>query len=143
MVTLADLLTAYNFLVASSFFFLAEQILLLIIMYRDDAGWKLRFSRDSNYHNLKPIQATVKITAIIFFISVIIFPILSMVFFDKVVGYASCLRYGILGFFSLMCGTFFFIWHYLVGKKWNPAQIAIVASQAILIALLLYLSYFI
>jgi hypothetical protein len=143
MVALTDFFTLYYVLIASSFFFLAEQMLLLIIMYKDDSGWKLRFSKIPDYPNLKPIQATLKIAFIIFLVSVVLFPILGFVFSSFVISYAQTLQYGIFALFSLFTGAFFFIWHYIVGKEWNAGQVALIVLQFVFLAILLYVNYFI
>jgi hypothetical protein len=141
MVNLNDLFSAYYFLIASSFFFLAEQILLLVIMFKDESGWKLRFSKIPDYPNLKPIQATLKIAVIIFIVSVVLFPVLGFLFSDIIISFAQTLQYGILALFSLFSGAFFFIWHYIVVKKWNIPQYALIILQVLFLIILLYMNY--
>lgn len=132
----------YNLLIASSFFFLSEQLLLLIIMYKDKAGWKFRFARAQGYPNLRPVQATALVALVIFIISLVSFPIISYFFFDTLVSFAESLKYGWVGLPSLMCGAFFFIWHYIVGKNWNKAQYGLVALQVLLMMLVVILNVF-
>ena len=140
---MVDFVEVYYGLIASSFFFMIEQILLLTIVYKDESGWKLRFSRIPNYPNLRPIQKTRKIALIIFTISLVLVPIVGFLFFDSLVSYAKSLQYNFLALFSLISGAFFFIWHYIVGKKLNVAQGFLICLQLLLLGILFYENYFV
>lgn len=137
---LQELTTAYFTLVGTSFFFLFEQIILLALIYKDKAGWKIRFVRVRGHPNLTPVQKTIKITAIVFVISLFLMPLLGLAFSDSIVNYVENLQWGFIALLSLLAGAFFFIWHYLVEKKWNKIQVCLVILQAVLIMLLIILN---
>jgi hypothetical protein len=138
---MVDFVGIYFALIVTSFLFLIEQILLLIIVHKDKSGWKIRFSRIPNYPNLRPIQATWKIAVIIFMISLVFVPIAGIMFSDSLVNYAKSLQYGFLALFSLLIGAFFFIWHYLVGKEWNVAQVFLIILEFLILAILVAINY--
>lgn len=133
----------YYGMVASSFFYIIENVLLLALVYEDASGWKLRFSRIQNYPNLRPIQATWKIALIIFSVSLLLIPLAEFSFSDSLISYAKTLQYGFFGLFSLLTGAFFLAWHYIVGKDWNRSQILLVVLQFLFFAILIYLNYFV
>jgi len=138
---MVDLIGLYNQLIAGSFLFIIEQILLLIVVYNDGAGWKFRFSTVEDYTNLRPVQATWKVAFVIFLISLIIIPITGYFFFDSLVNYAKSLQYNFLVLFSALIGAFFIIWHYAVGKDWNIPQILLIILEFLILGILFYINY--
>ena len=68
---MTDFAGLYYQIIAGSLLFIIEQILLLIVVYRDEAGWKFRFSRVEDYSDLRPVQATWRVAMVIFAISIL------------------------------------------------------------------------
>lgn len=134
-------LNFYNLLLVASFLFFFEQISLLIVMYRNNAGWHFRFSSVEGYRNLNPIVATWKIASVIFLVTLVIIPIMGYLFSDSLATYANSLQYNFLIFISAFLGAFFFIWHYIVVKDWNKLQVAILTISLILFVLPFILTY--
>jgi len=139
---MTDLIGLYNQLIAGSFLFILEQIILLISVYRDDAGWHFRFSTLEDYTNLRPVQSTLKIALIIFTICLVVVPATGYFIFDSLVNYVKSLQYNFLVLVSALIGAFFLIWHYVVGKEWNNEQILIIIIEFVLLGILFYINYF-
>lgn len=127
----------YYTLIANSFLFLAEQIVIALLVYNDGAGWKLTFAKNGNLH---PVQSTWKVAAVIFGISFLIFPVINYVFWNDIINFAESLQYSFVMLLSLSAGAFLSIWRGLK-KKWDKWQMLLFAIQILLAVLVLYLNY--
>jgi len=136
-----DLAILYYQIIAGSLLFIIEQTLLLIVVYRDKAGWKFRFSRIKDYSNLRPVQATWKVAMVIFAVSIIIVPIIGILVFDSMVSYVKSLQYNILILISSLLGAFFLTWHYGVGKGLNFQQVLLLVLEFLILGILFYINY--
>ena len=126
----------------SSFFFIIDQILILIFVYNDGSGWKIRFSRIPKYRNLRPIQSKFKISSLMFLVSIIAVPIIGILFSPYLESYIESLQYGILALPSALIGAFFLIWHYATKTKWSLGQAVLIFLEFLLLTALVYLNYF-
>jgi len=136
-----DFAGLYYQIIAGSSLFIMEQILLLIALYKDKAGWKFRFSKVEDYSNLRPVQATWRVAVVIFAISIVTVPIIGVLIFDSLVSYVKSLQYNFLILVSFSLGAFFLIWHYGVGKDLNIQQGLLLILEFLILGILFYINY--
>ncbi len=138
---MVDFVELYYTLTVASFLALLEEIIIFIILEKDDAGWKLRFSSVEHYTNLRPLIATWKAAFIIFLITLVVLPVFGSLAWDYLVGTVKTLEYNFLLLISGLISTFVWIWHYTIGKGWNIQQGLLLISSLIILGILIWINY--
>lgn len=138
-----DIIGLYYALTVASMLFHLEQIIILIVVYQDSAGYHFRGSKIKGYGNLKPIASTFKVALFLFSTMLVIIPIIGYIFYDPISEYVKALEYNFLILPSGLLGAIFFIWHYIVKKKWNKAQVGLLLGSFALMGIALGLNYFV
>ena len=136
-----DIIGLYYALTVASMLFHLEQVILLIVIYEDGAGYKFRGSKIKGHGNLKPIANTAKVALFIFSTTLVIVPIAGYLFYDIIIEYTKTLEYHFLILPSGFLGAFFFIWHYMIKKKWNKAQVTVLILSFVLMSIVFGMNY--
>lgn len=137
---MVDLVGIYYLFMIGAIFFHIEQIILLILIHKDGAGYKFRFSKIKGHPNLNPIANTGMIALIMLLITLVIMMIVGILQ-DTIIKYMKSLDYNILVIISGYIGALFLIWHFIVGKKWNKKQWALLISSLVVLGIFFIINY--
>jgi hypothetical protein len=128
---MSDFLSSFLTFTSSTFAFMTVEITEWAIFVHDEAGWHIRFKRAKRYPTLRPTISTLKVTGILFAILLIYAPfIVPGVFLNPYVVYlVSLTKFWGLLFLVSIAFSFLWIWHHIVGKKWNWQQYLLAAAS--------------
>ncbi len=120
-------------LTSGAFIFLIGEFIEWVILYNDGAGFHFRFGSVPNHPNLNPIVSTL-IVAVIFLVIIIVGGVLSPLFWDYIVSFISSSKDWFLLSILVITFSLLWIWHHIIGKKWNLGQGLLAASSVLLFA---------
>jgi hypothetical protein len=114
------------------------------ILIHDKAGWHVRFKKAEGYSNLRPTISSAKATGILFIILLIYVPFVAPGLFinDSVMYLLSLTKYWGLLFFLSITFSFLWIWHHIVGTKWNLRQSILAAISIVMFTAYVLLNIF-
>lgn len=140
---MVEIASIYNTLLVGSIVAIIEEIIFLLTLYRDEAGWHFNFPTLEDFENLRPLISLDKVALIIFSISIIGIPLLSLIFYDPIANYAKGLHYNFLLLISALIGVFFVILRCVVGDEWDWKQAMLILGFCLPLLLLIYFNYLI
>jgi hypothetical protein len=136
-------ITGFFLTFTSGAFVLIGEFIEWSLLIHDKAGWHRRFKSPEGHDNLRPLISTLQAAGIIFLIALVLTPFIIPAFWSiYVVGLIGSSKYWILLFFLSITFSFLWIWHHIVGKKWNLGQGLLAASSVLLFVSYLIVNFY-
>lgn len=124
------------------FLFLLSEIVEVLVIVKDEGGWKWRFGEAEGFPQLNPYVSTWIIAVAVFVIVILIPTIVGFLYWDQFLSWIASFAYWGLLLLVSVGVSYLWLWHHVIGKDWDVTQYAILAGSILVAVLFLHLNGF-